>query len=422
MTMTVHTPRILTDGETALLAAYDVAKPAGHEDARDAAIASLRELGLPTRRIEAFHYTDLRALLRGQYQVAERPSEEAAKAIGTGFPRLVEDASVLHFRDGHYFDWGDELPVGISVDAQLPAPGEAADAVAQINTAFAASGASITVAADAQVDKIVGIAHAHTGAENTVAAMRTSIVAQAGSTSRFIDRAVGKDGVAYLHSSLVDITIQDKATLNYVLSIEEGDAAQRLAQFNVSIGEGATLNLFILNAGGKLVRQEINFDVVGEGANLNISGVNLIGGEAHIDVTSRITHHVPHTNAEETFRNVATGKGSGVFQGQINVRQAAQLTDARMACNTLLLSDDCDFSAKPELEIFADDVQCAHGATVTDLEQSYMFYLMARGISETTARRMLIRAFVAEIVEELEDDPLIEALEKRIDIWMERHV
>ena len=224
------------------------------------------------------------------------------------------------------------------------------------------------------------------------------------------------------HSSVVDIQIGDKATVNYVLSIEEGDAAQRLAQLNVSIGAEATLNLFILNAGGKLVRQEINFDVVGENSNLNISGVNLVGGEAHIDVTSSITHHVPHTNAEEVFRNVATERGNGVFQGQINVRQAAQLTDARMACNTLLLSDDCGFSAKPELEIFADDVQCAHGATVTDLEDSYMFYLMARGISENTARRMLIRAFVAEIVEELEDEALIEALENRIDIWMERHV
>lgn len=420
--MTAHTPRILTDGETALIEAYDSAPPAGHENARATAIASLREFGLPTRRIEAYHYTDLRALLRGSYKIAERPLDEDARAIGTGFPRLVEDASVLHFRDGHYFDWGDELPAGISVNAELPAPKAADDAVAKVNTAFASSGATINVDAKADVEKILGIAHAHTGAENTIAAMRTTIVAGEGSTSRLIDRAVGKDGVFYLHSSVVDLDIRANATVSYVLSIEEGDAAQRLAQFNVSIGEGATLNLFILNAGGKLVRQEINFDVVGEGANLNISGVNLIGGEAHIDVTSRITHHVPNTIAEETFRNVATGRGSGVFQGQINVRQAAQLTDARMACNTLLLSDDCDFSAKPELEIFADDVQCAHGATVTDLEESYMFYLMARGISEVTARRMLIRAFVAEIVEELDDEPLIEALEKRIDIWMERHV
>ncbi len=420
--MTAHTPRILTDGETALMAAYDNAQPTGHTKARTAAINALRELGLPTRRIEAFHYTDLRALLRGQYQIAERPSQEDARAIGTGFPRLVDDASVLHFRDGHYFDWGDELPKGILVDAQLPVPTGADDAVAQINTAFASSGASITIQANAEVEKILGIAHAHTGAANTIAAMRTSIVAESGSSCRLIDRAVGKNDVFYLHSSVVDLDIKDHATVNYVLSIEEGDAAQRLAQFNVKMGKQTTLNLFILNAGGKLVRQEINFDVLGEGANLNISGVNLVGGEAHIDVTSRITHHAPNTNSQETFRNVTTGRGRGVFQGQINVRQAAQLTDARMACNTLLLSDDCDFSAKPELEIFADNVQCAHGATVTDIEESYMFYLMARGISETRARRMLIKAFVAEIVDELEEEPLIEALERRIDIWMEQHV
>ena len=114
--------------------------------------------------------------------------------------------------------------------------------------------------------------------------------------------------------------------------------------------------------------------------------------------------------------------GNGVFQGRINVAQPAQLTDSPMACNTLLLSDDCGFSAKPELEIFADDVQCAHGATVTDLEEDYLFYLRARGISERDARRLLIRAFVAEVIEELENEELIEALEVRMDAWMEQHV
>ncbi|MEO1398337.1 MAG: SufD family Fe-S cluster assembly protein, partial [Pseudomonadota bacterium] len=115
-------------------------------------------------------------------------------------------------------------------------------------------------------------------------------------------------------------------------------------------------------------------------------------------------------------------RGRGVFQGQIRVAQPAQLTDARMACNTLLLSDDCDFSAKPELEIFADDVQCAHGATVADLEPSYLFYLRARGIQEDAARRMLVKAFVNEVVEELENETLVEALEGVIDDWMLRHV
>ncbi len=422
--MTAHTPRILTDGETSLFEAFESSGLTG--DDRNAAIAALKETGFPTRRVEAYHYTDLRALLKGGYSVAEKPSEELAKTVGAKFPRLVKDACVLHFRDGHYFDWGEELPSGVSVDAELPVAkaveNNAANATANINMAFANAGVTVDIADGANVDRTVGLAYAHTGTDKSIAATRFAVNAGAGSTSNIAYRAVGLDGVDYLSSSVVDLDLAEGSTVTYLLSIEEGDAAHRLAQLNVKLGKGSTLNLFILNVGGKLVRQEINFDVEGEDVNLNISGVNLIGGEAHIDVTSRITHHAPNTNSTEIFRNVATGRGRGVFQGQINVRQPAQLTDARMACNTLLLSDDCDFSAKPELEIFADDVQCAHGATVTDLESSYMFYLMARGISETRARRMLIKAFVAEIVEELEDEDLVEALEARIDVWMERHV
>lgn len=422
--MTAHTPRILTDGESALVNAFETSAH-GSDDQRKAAIDALRENGLPTRRVEAFHYTDLRALMRGKPTLAERPSDAATQEIGSAFPRLVKDAAVLHFYDGHHFDRQEAMPDGVEVVATLPdhSVSQASDrAVEWLNVAFAQSGAQISIAPGAQVEQTVGIAHAHTGADNTIAAMRCAISAGAGSSSRLIDRAMGRDGVSYLHSSVVTLTIEEGARVDYILSVEEGDAAQRLARLAVTMGKDSVLNLFILNVGGKLVRQEIDFQVRGEGASLNISGVNLIGGEAHIDVTSTITHHVANTDASETFRNVATGRGRGVFQGQINVRQAAQLTDARMACNTLLLSDDCDFSAKPELEIFADDVQCAHGATVTDLEDSYMFYLMARGISENRARQMLIKAFVAEIVEELDDDDLVESLEARIDGWMEAHV
>ncbi len=421
--MTAHTPRILTDAETSLLDAYVAA--GNTNAARDAAIAQLKDNGLPTRRVEAFHYTDLRALLKAGYSVASRPTEELAKTVGAQFPRLVTGASVQHFRDGHFFDFGEALPKGATVVAELPEAkplGGNEDATALINTAFAQDGLTLSIAEGAEIEQTIGLAYAHTGSANTIAAQRFAINAAANSTSTIVYRAVGLEDVQYLSSSVVDLDIADGATVTFTMSIEEGNLAQRLGRLNVSLGNGAKLNLFILNVGGKLVRQEVNFDVVGENVDLNISGVNLIGGESHIDVTSRITHHTPNTNSTETFRNVATGRGRGVFQGQINVRQAAQLTDARMACNTLLLSDDCDFSAKPELEIFADDVQCAHGATVTDLEDSYMFYLMARGISETNARRMLIKAFVAEIVEDLEDKGLAEGLEGRIDTWMEKHV
>ncbi|MEL6504491.1 MAG: Fe-S cluster assembly protein SufD [Pseudomonadota bacterium] len=422
--MTAHPTRILTEGETSLLDAFANAKLEG--DARQAALAAIEQNGLPTRRVEAFHYTDLRALLKGGYAPVARPEDDVAKSAGAAFPRLVSDAAVLHFRDGHYFDQGEAVPAGVTLAVNEIEPAKVdsaiANAVEQINTAFLQDSVSLTVAESAEVTRIVGLAHAQTGTPGTLSANRTSIAAGAGSTSHFANRACGKDDVAYLSSDIVDITIAEGATVNFTLSIEEGNLAQRLARLNVRVAKDGVLNLFILNASEGMVRQEINFDMEGEGGALNIAGINMVGGKSHIDITSRITHHAPNTTAEETFRNVATGSGRGVFQGQINVAQIAQLTDARMACNTLLLSDNCDFSAKPELEIFADDVQCAHGATVTELEESYLFYLRARGISEVTARRMLINAFVAELLEMIENEDMAINLQGLIDGWMERHV
>ena len=135
-----------------------------------------------------------------------------------------------------------------------------------------------------------------------------------------------------------------------------------------------------------------------------------------------ISHGVANGVTRQLIKGVAARGGRGVFQGKILVAQDAQKTDAKMSCNTLLLSDDADFSAKPELEIFADDVQCGHGATVIDIDHTQLFYLLARGIPENKARAMLVNAFVAEIVEELEDDEaLVEALEGIVAAWLEKH-
>ena len=176
-----------------------------------------------------------------------------------------------------------------------------------------------------------------------------------------------------------------------------------------------------MNVGGKLVRQEVRVETRGEGGDFQLRGVNLLAGETHCDVTMVLDHSHPHTTSSELIRNVITDKAKGVFQGQIRVSRVAQKTDAKMACNALLLSDDADFSVKPELEIFADDVACGHGATVTEIDSDHLFYLMARGVDEKSARGLLVKAFLAEVVEELEDEALVEALEAKLDDWFAEH-
>jgi Fe-S cluster assembly protein SufD len=202
---------------------------------------------------------------------------------------------------------------------------------------------------------------------------------------------------------------------------EQPDTATHLAQFKAELGKNAKLSLFFMNIGGRLVRQEINILTKGEGCDFQLRGINLLAGDSHTDVTMVLDHAVPHTTSTEIIRNVVTGQAHGVFQGRINVHQHAQKTDANMACNTLLLSDDGEFSTKPELEIFADDVVCGHGATVTEIDHNHLFYLMARGIDEKTARGLLVKAFVAAVIEELDDEQMVEALELKLDDWFVEH-
>jgi Fe-S cluster assembly protein SufD len=226
---------------------------------------------------------------------------------------------------------------------------------------------------------------------------------------------------AALVSAVSHITVEDGADLTWIILQEQPDDATFLGQTNIEIGADAKLTLFFMNAGGKLVRQEVKVNVAGEGSEFVLRGVNLLAGETHCDVTMVLDHQAANTVSTEVIRNIVTDKAKGVFQGQIRVAREAQKTDAKMACNTLLLTDEGEFSAKPELEIFADDVACGHGATVTEIDHGHLFYLMARGIDEKTARGLLVRAFLAEVIEDLDNEALVEALEEKLTAWFATH-
>ncbi len=383
-------------------------------------------VALPTRRVESFHYTDLRARLGTFTAQAEKPSVDETKVLDDRWVRPASDISVVLFYDGYRFDRGETLPDGVTLSDALPEAIDVDgfnDAIPAINNEIANSGLTIEVAANAEITKPIGFANNFTGKAGTLAATRHSIDAGERSKATFIERFMGRSTDAHLSSSVVSIDLAKGAELNYYIVQQAGLGAEHLGRINVALAENAKLNLFILNAGGKLVRQEVKVDVAGEGAHVDINGVNLVGDNAHIDVTTVLEHNVPNTTAEELFRNVVAGDGHGVFQGQIKVAQIAQKTDAQMACNTLLLTDEGDFSAKPELEIFADDVLCAHGATVTDIDEDHLFYLRARGIKEKDARALLIKAFVDEVVEGLDaGEELEEAFTGIIDSWLDANI
>jgi len=422
--MTVQSKLPLTAAETALVDQFGAqfgSLPGNAEmvKLRDRAIQAIKENGLPTRRVEAWHYTDLRRLLATV--PANAPSGEAQD-----LERIVDGTARLVLRNGQVatMDSVEQLTVGSMSDAlRADVSGVSLndhgihDATGLINSAFVTDGFVIHVESGAKIAKPVELQSLHDGGQVHV---RNSVTIGEGASVTFFDRHAGSDAEV-LETAVTELKLRKGAEALWVTIQETGDAATHLSQMNVTLEEDAKLTLFVVNLSGKVVRQEINGDVIGEGADLTFRAVNLIGDATHCDITLSLGHLVPNTTSTETVRNVVTGKAQGVFQGQISVDRIAQKTDAQMACNTLLLSDDAGFSTKPELEIFADDVVCAHGATVTEIDQDHLFYLMARGISEKIARGLLIKAFVTEIVEELEDEALIEALEARINRWLEVH-
>lgn len=423
--MNMQTQSRQTAAESALIESYNaqIGELPGNGaviSARDRLVDDLKTNGLPTRRVEAWHYTDLKTLLRNI------PASGPAAATRNPSP-LVESADVITTRQGEASGKAsiDGIVVGSFADMLregTAAPGlsviDGDDTIGKINGSFVKDGYVLEFPAGVEVEKPVEIQALHGAGQ---AHTRFPVSFGAGSKATVIERHIQTtDGQAFV-SSVSDISLEDGAEVTWIVLQEQGENDTHLGQVRLRIGENAKLRLFVINAGGKLVRQELRIDVAGEGSDLNLRGVNLLGGDTHTDVTLVLSHNVPNTTSTEIFRNVVFDRARGVFQGMIKVALDAQKTDARMACNTLLMSDDAEFAAKPELEIFADDVQCGHGATVADIDDNHLYYLMARGIPRSKARAMLVNAFVAEIVEELEDEALVEALESIIANWLEKH-
>jgi Fe-S cluster assembly protein SufD len=423
--MNMQTAITMTAAETALVDAYtaQIGELPGEGavlSARDTLLANLRQQGLPTRRVESWHYTDLRALLRAV------PAYDPT-AFAQRVDPLVPGSSVLAVLNGKADT--KNLPAGINVRsyAESLIDGVAAadlverdadDAVGRINGSFVRDGFEIEVPEGTELEQPIEFQLVQSAGQSH---SRFPVTFGANSKATIIERHLSVNDAASLVTVVSDLILDEGAEITWIILQQQGANDSHLAQVNFDLGTNAKLRLFIINAGGKLVRQEVHGVTTGEGADFKLRGINLLGGDTHTDVTFTLGHDVPNTTSTEILRNVLFDRAKGVFQGQIRVAPDAQKTDAKMACNTLLLSDDADFSAKPELEIFADDVQCGHGATVIDINPTHLYYLRARGIPENKARAMLVNAFVDEIVEELEDEGLIETLETIIAAWLEKH-
>jgi Fe-S cluster assembly protein SufD len=405
-------------------------------DVRQEAFATFERLGLPHRRVEEYKYTDLRALMREVLPLAAAPDAKAiARAKAAAANVAVEGAATLVLVDGVFAaelsdTAGLESGVGVRTlrDALANTENEAradlllsltTDAMIALNAALATDGVVITIAAGAQLARPLQIIHVAT-ASKASAVSRSFLQLGDGARATLVESVVAADGAAgYQINDAMVISVGDEAQLSHTRLMRDADDAVNVTSHITKVGAKSKLNLFNMTSGGAISRLQGFITLAGEDSELNINGVNLLRDRQHGDLTLVVDHAVPGCTSRENFRAVLDDRAHSVFQGRIIVRPQAQKTDGKMMTRALLLSDEAEADNKPELEIFADDVSCGHGATSGALDDSLLFYLRARGLPEKQAQALLIQAFVGEAIEAIEDEALRERVIATAQAWLE---
>ncbi|HEY0234625.1 MAG TPA: Fe-S cluster assembly protein SufD, partial [Afipia sp.] len=367
-------------------------------EARQAAFDDFARRGLPHRRIEEWKYTDLRALLRDIAPLAPAPDQaalaRAAKAVkalgvdGTQKLVLVDGVFTPQLSDMASLEAAVHVRVlreiledtTNKVRADLLRTSVVSDAMISLNAALATDGVVIDVAEGAVPAKPIHIVHIATNSATSLVT-RSLVKVEKGARVSLIESFLAADGAkAYQTHDSVVIWIGDGAELRHVRLMEDALDAANISTSIFTIGAKAKLNTFNLTNGGAVSRYQGFLTFAGEGSELTTNGVNLLGGRRHGDTTLVVDHAVPNCSSREVFRAVLDDRAHSVFQGRIIVQPDAQKTDGKMMTRALLLSDEAEADNKPELEIFADDVTCGHGATTGALDESLLFYLRARGL------------------------------------------
>ena len=402
---------------------------------RNAAFDVFAKQGLPHRRIEEWKYTDLRALMREAKPLAG-PPDAAAKARAKDAGRLLSDleARRLVFVDGAFVpELSDlhDLEAGLAVGslsqaltdgdpvvaARLGKVAPANDAAVALNTALMGDGAVIRIAGGATIERPLHLLFV--ASEKSAATFTRSLVTiDHGARVMLIESHEGPAAGDYQVNDALELFAGDGAHVDHVKVIGEGSEALHVSTLATAIGAHARFNTFSFISGGAVVRNQLFLRLDGEGTVAGIRGASLLKDRQHADTTLFADHIARDCQSREMFKSVLDDEAHGVFQGRIIVRRHAQKTDAKMMTQALLLSERAEADNKPELEIFADDVQCGHGATAGALDEDLKFYLMARGIPPVEAEAMLIQAFLGEAIEGIEHAGLREALIESVAAWL----
>ncbi|MPZ38097.1 MAG: Fe-S cluster assembly protein SufD [Rhizobiales bacterium] len=429
---------IKTAAETTLSTAFASAKGRlpGLAALRESEFKRFETAGLPHRRVEEWKYTDLRALMRDAKPLAAPPGADAkvrAKDAGAALAAvegrrivLVDGAFVPELSDFAGLEGG----LTIRSMAEALAAGDAAvaerlgrivptDNVAvALNTAFMGDGVVIEVAAGAALTRPLHLVFFNSGGAPASVFTRSLAVIGKGARAMLIESHEGTPGSDYQVNTALEIEVGDEAHVDHIKITGEGAGSLHVSSLMAAVGAHARFNEFLFTTGAAVVRNQMFIHFKGEGTVAGIRGATLLNGRQHADTTLVADHTAGACISREVFKTVLDGESRGVFQGKIIVQSHAQKTDAKMAALALLLSEEAEADSKPELEIFADDVQCGHGATTGALDDDLLFYLHARGIPPKEAEALMIQAFVGEAIEGIEHAGLRDTLLEHVAAWL----
>jgi Fe-S cluster assembly protein SufD len=414
------------------------ATPVWLRDLRRSAIERFAALGFPGPKDEKWRFTRIRPLLGRDFRLAEGYEREALSP--REIDRLcMEDVGCrrLAFVNGHFADNLSDLgalPAGARVGSLRkfietdPEPvqrhlSKYADAetsaFAALNTAHVHDGTFLYIPRGVRMDKPIHLLYVtRSNGDPVVSYPRTLVIAEEDTRAAIVESYVGFDSDAYFTNAVTEISAGARAEIDHCKLQRESNSAYHVATVHVRMGRDCRFKTDAISLGGALVRNDIHALLEDEGIECTVNGLYLARGHQHVDNHTVIEHARPRCSSRELFKGILSGRAKAVFDGRIHVHPQAQKTDAKQTNRCILLSDEAQINTNPQLEIYADDVKCTHGAAVGQIDEDAVFYLQSRGIERTEARHMLVFAFANEVLEELRIDPVREHLTADLTDWL----
>jgi Fe-S cluster assembly protein SufD len=398
---------------------------------RERAMATFLEKGFPSTHVEDWKYTDLRPLTRHHFI----PSSGSPAIDASPLPKGLLEGQPVHrlvFIDGRFapelcpFNTGPEGATLTSLAAALesepqglePWLGHNTDLALPgfnaLNTACMRDGVYLDLAPGVELAQPVHLVFIATGQPDTATTLRNLVVAGPGSKARIIESYLALGDARYLTNAVTEIFVGDGADIEHYKLEQESASAYHMAGIYVNQQRDSRYASHNIALGGRLVRNALHVGLDAPGADCMLNGLYVTRGRQHVDNHIRIDHRTPRASSRQWYKGVLDERSRAVFNGRVIVHPDAQKTDARQSNHNLLLSDDAEADAKPQLEIYADDVKCAHGCTVGRLDEEAIYYLRSRAIDESTARNFLIHAFAADVLQRMGIAPVQRFLERQL--------